>query len=157
MENLKSEKCTELSKLDKLMNRSTLYFIYDYDDYKEYKIEKIYKNLNSLGFKIYKNTTSKRKNIPNLSDKTKIALNETKNKGAVLVFLSQKILDKKWFWSEKEFALEKNTLIIPILLDDVDINEFPAFKNLKMIDINNEIPIEEQLALIINKNNKRNN
>ena len=33
MENLKSEKCTELSKLDKLMNRSTLYFIYDYDDY----------------------------------------------------------------------------------------------------------------------------
>ena len=83
MENLKSEKCTELSKLDKLMNRSTLYFIYDYDDYKEYKIEKIYKNLNSLGFKIYKNTTSKRKNIPNLSDKTKIALNETKNKGAV--------------------------------------------------------------------------
>ena len=53
MENLKSEKCTELSKLDKLMNRSTLYFIYDYDDYKENKIEKIYKNLNSLGFKIF--------------------------------------------------------------------------------------------------------
>lgn len=157
MENLKSEKCTELSKLDKLMNRSTLYFIYEYDDYKKYKIEKIYKNLNSLGFKIYKNTTAKRKNIPNLSDKTKIALNETKNKGAVLVFLSQKILDRKWFWSEKEFALEKNTLIIPILLDDVDINKFPAFKNLKRIDINNKIPIEEQLALIINKNNERNN
>ncbi|QKF66557.1 TIR domain-containing protein [Arcobacter venerupis] len=140
MENLKSEKCTELSKLDKLMKRSTLYFIYDYDDYKEYK-----------------NTTAKRKNIPNLSDKTKIALNETKNKGAVLVFLSQKILDQKWFWSEKESALEENTLIIPILLDDVDINEFPAFKNLKRININSEITIEEQITLIINENDAKDN
>lgn len=158
IDNLKFRKCSELAKLDNLMVKSTLYFIYNSEDYKQYKLERLYKNLNSLGFKIYKDIPAKTKFGNNPHRKIRQAINETKNKGAVLVFLSKKVLDKKWFWLEKELALKANSLIIPILLDDVNINEFPAFVNLEYIKLNDhsDITIESKITSVINNKEVKN-
>ena len=137
IDNLKYKKCTELSRLDDLMNRATLYFLFSSKDNKHKQIQTIYEKLNSLGFKILRDIPSTTKQGKNINSKIKDAIEETKNKGAVLVFLSKNVLDSKWFWQEKSIVLNENVFIIPIILDDVDITDFPAFVNKEYIDIKN--------------------
>lgn len=150
IDNLKHRKCTELSKLDKLMNRSTLYFLFSSKDNKHKQINKIYEELNSLGFKILLDIPSTTKQGKNVQSKIENALIETKDKGAVLVFLSKNVLESKWFWHEKSMVLNEDTLIIPILLDDVEINEFPAFVNMQYVDTLLNHNITDQVINIIN-------
>lgn len=135
IDNLKYQKCTELSKLDDLMNWATLYFLFHSKDNKRKQIEQIYEKLNSIGFRILRDIISATKNGNNKSDKIKNAIQETKNKGAVLIFLSKNVLDSKWFWYEKSIALGQEAFIIPIILDDVDISYFPAFQDIEYIDL----------------------
>lgn len=156
VDNLKYKKCTELSKLDDLMNRATLYFLFSSKDNKHKQIEAIYEKLNSIGFRILRDIPSTTKQGKNINNKIKDAITETKNKGAVLVFLSKNVLESKWFWHEKEIILNNETIIIPIILDDVELQSFPAFRNLDFININYEQNIENKIISIINsKNNNR--
>ena len=134
METFKYKKATALSVLDTLINNATLYFIYHSDN--RGIVIKIYDFLNSKGFKIlknYPNTTSNTNNKK--SENFASAIEEASEQGTILIFLSKKVLDYNWFWAEKEIALGTNNknFIIPIVLDDVDINEFSAFKNSKYI------------------------
>jgi len=120
VEKLKYQKCTELSKLDDLMNIATLYFLYSHKD--NTKVNKIYERLNSLGFRIFKDTASM-KIGDNIQSKIETALQETVSHGAVLIFLSKNAQKSKWFWKEKDMAIDSKAFIIPIILDDVSIDE----------------------------------
>jgi hypothetical protein len=131
IDKLKYERCTQLSKLDNLMKQATLFFLYSHKD--NYKVDKVYKHLESSGFRIFKDTVSI-KTGDHIQDKIYNALEETKERGAVLVFLSKNAKKSKWFWKEKEMVLNHNAFIIPILLDNISINDFPAFENLQYID-----------------------
>ena len=128
MSNLKYKRATALSVLDDLINLASLYLIYHSDD--SNKVDKIDKVLNSKGYRVFKNNpkeTSQRK------DKAKYfnsAIEETPKEGTILIFLSSKVLNSRWFWNEKDIALNRNSeYIIPILLDNVSIDRFPAFVN----------------------------
>lgn len=130
METFKYRKATALSVLDTLINNATLYFIY-HSENKEI-VTKIYDFLNSKGFKILKNYSNTTSNTNNKkSENFASAIEEASEQGTILIFLSKKVLDSKWFWDEKEIALNTNNrnFIIPIVLDDAKIDEFPAFKN----------------------------
>lgn len=150
IENIKYKKCTELSKLDDLMNKATLYFLYSSKDNKHKQIETIYQKLNSIGFRILRDISSTTKQGRNINIKIQEAITETKNKGAVLVFLSKNVLDSNWFWHEKEMILNNETVVIPIILDDVELHNFPAFKDLDMININNVTNIENEIISKLN-------
>jgi hypothetical protein len=155
VDNLKYKKCTELSKLDDLMNRATLYFLFSSKDNKHKQIEIIYQKLNSIGFRILRDIPSTTKLGKNIHSKIKDAIEETKSKGAVLVFLSKNVLESNWFWTEKEIILNDETIVIPIILDDVELQNFPAFSNLDVININDEQNIENRIISIITT--RRNN
>ncbi len=149
METFKYKKATALSVLDTLINNATLYFIY-HSDNKEIVI-KIYDFLNIKGFKILKNYSNTTSNTNNKkSENFASAIEEASEQGTILIFLSKKVLDSKWFWTEKEIALDTNNknFIIPIVLDDVEINEFPAFKNSTYIVTLNSNSYDEENDLI---------
>lgn len=150
IENLKYKKCTELSKLDQLVTLSTLYFLYSHEDKR--KVEKIYSALNKFGFRIFKDTVSIKLG-KNISSKLNSALEETVKKGVVLVFLSKSALESKWFWKKKSIALRSNALIIPIKLDDVSIEYFPAFRDLSYINMKNGV-LQSNLHELINRINQ---
>ena len=78
------------------------------------------------------------------------AIEEASEQGTILIFLSKKVLDSKWFWTEKEIALDTNNknFIIPIVLDDVEIDEFSAFKNSEYIVTLNSYSYEQEDNLI---------
>ncbi|MDX4069885.1 toll/interleukin-1 receptor domain-containing protein [Aliarcobacter skirrowii] len=152
MEIFKYRKATALSVLDTLINNATLYFIY-HSENKEI-VTKIYNFLNSKGFQILKNnpnTTSM--TFKNKTNNFISAIEEAYKKGTILIFLSKKVLDSNWFWYEKERALSnKNKIfIIPIILDDVRIDEFPAFINSRYtLTLNYNFNEEDYLSKIEN-------
>lgn len=148
---LKYNKATALSVLDELINLSTLYFIYHSDD--SYKVDKIYKELNSRGFKILKNNP---KETSLKKDKKKFfesAIDESANQGTVLIFLSENDRKSKWFWEQKELLLNSTNknFIIPVVLDNVSINSFPAFKSSKYLVNNLIVDEKDNLDVMINK------
>jgi len=151
IENLKYKKCSELSKLDQLMNRATLFFSYSHNDNKKVKI--IYEKLSSLGFRIFYDTVSAKQGSK-IQEKLSSALDEAIKNGVVLIFLSRNAKKSKWFWHEKSMALNNNAYIIPILIDDVNIEDFPAFLNLQVIDMKNSITDESIEKLVRAINNK---
>lgn len=155
MDNLKYRKCTQLSILDDLMNRATLYFSYSSKD--RTNVEIVYEKLNSIGFRIFKDISDMKKgrNDQIIQSKLHEALKETIGQGAVVIFLSENAKLSPWFWKEKGIALEQEAFIIPIRLDNVSIDEFPAFKNLQYIDMINGVS-DDQIGLLINIINNRN-
>lgn len=132
MEMLMKNKCVELSKLDDLISQSTLYFMYSHEDNK--KVSEVYDALNSYGFKIFKDNISLQPG-DDIQSEIEIAIEETVNSGAVLVFLSENAKKSKWFWKEKSLALKASADIIPIMIDDVHISEFPALMNLQSLNM----------------------
>lgn len=152
METFKYRKATALSVLDTLINNATLYFIY-HSENKEI-VTKIYDFLNSKGFKILKNYSNTTSNTNNKkSENFASAIEEASEQGTILIFLSEKVLHSRWFWTEKEIALETSNkkFIIPIILDDVKIDEFPAFKNSKYtLTLNSNFNEEYYLSKIEN-------
>lgn len=155
IDKLRYQKCTQLSKLDDLMNRATLYFSYSYKDLT--KVERVYQKLNSIGFRIFKDIPSTKiaRNDQSIRAKLYESLNETIGRGAVLAFLSENVKASRWFWEEKRIALEQGAVIIPILLDNVSMNEFPAFRNLQYIDMRDGIS-DNQIDYLIHLLNERN-
>lgn len=156
VENLRYKKCSELSKLDKLMNNATLFFSYSHKDNEKVKI--IYEKLSSLGFRIFYDTVSTKLGS-NIQEKLLSALDEAIKNGVVLIFLSNNAKQSKWFWHEKSMALRNNAYIIPILIDNVDIKDFPAFLNLQnqIIDMKDSITNEsiERLVKAINSKGRQ--
>lgn len=122
---------SELAKLDDIVVKGTLYLTYSYKDRK--RVRKIYNQLNSIGYKVYDGATSLGQELFS-DDKMHDALKETVNKGAVIMFLSNNAKKSKWFWKEKSRALHSRAFIIPIIIDDVEISDFPAFRNKQYID-----------------------
>jgi 23S rRNA maturation mini-RNase III len=149
METFKYKKATALSVLDTLINNATLYFIY-HSENREI-VTKIYDFLNNKGFKILKNNSNTTSNTNNKKSENFVsAIEEASEQGTILIFLSKKVLDSKWFWTEKEIALDTNNknFIIPIVLDDVEIDEFSAFKNSEYIVTLNSYSYEQEDNLI---------
>lgn len=149
MDKLKYQKCTQLSKLDDLMNNATLYFLYSHKD--KYKVNKIYKKLESFGYRIFLDSANIKLG-DNISEKIHTALDETINKGVVLIFLSKNAIESNWFWHEKDIAINSDAFIIPVVLDDVNIDNFPAFRSRQCLNIQ-EIDFFDQLVEKINRYN----
>jgi hypothetical protein len=145
VEKLKYQKCSELSKLDNLMNRATLFFSYSRKD--NNKVSIIYEKLSSLGFRIFYDTVSIKLG-GDIQNKMRTAFNEAIERGVVLIFLSKNAKKSKWFWHEKSMAINNNAFIIPIRIDDVNINDFPAFSNLQIIDMRDSIT-DESIARLV--------
>lgn len=150
MDKLKYERCTQLSKLDSLIKQATLFFLYSHKDNE--KVDEVYDYLESVGFKTFKDTRDIK--IGNkYQEKINDAITSTINRGTVLIFLSRNAIESKWFWKEKDMALNQKAFIIPILLDDTPISDFPAFEHIESIDISNGFKEEKQKELLktINK------
>ncbi len=140
IENMKANRASELNKLDELISDGTLYLMYANDDNK--KVSLIYKRLNSIGYRVLDSKTELSSGTSQgyqLEQEVSMAIAETVSKGAVIVFLSNNAIRSKWFWNEKSIALDIGAKIIPILLDDVSIDEFPAFRSLPYIDLSDEV------------------
>ena len=151
IDKLKYERCTQLSKLDNLMKQATLFFLYSHKD--NDKVNKVYSYLESSGFRIFKDTVFI-KSGDHIQNKIYDALQETKERGAVLIFLSKNAKESKWFWKEKEMALNNNVFIIPILLDDTDLIHFSDFRDKQCIDARDGFNIEHVNRLIKTIKNK---
>ena len=149
IDKLRYQKCTQLSILDDLMNRATLYFSYSSKD--RTKVEIVYEKLNSIGFRIFKDISDMKKgrNDQIIQSKLHEALQETSGQGVVVIFLSENAKSSPWFWKEKGVALEQEAFIIPIRIDNVNIDEFPAFRNLQYIDIRDGVS-DNQINRLIN-------
>ncbi len=151
MENIKYNqyrKYKELSKLKGFFSKNSLFFSYVKADEKQ--VDEIFFFLNLRGFRIF-NDTPILENGDEISYRIMSALEDTIGKGAVLMFLSQNVIVSNQFWSEKDMALNSNAFIIPILLDDIDIHNFPAFRSLTQdmyINIKNGFNDEEKNKLI---------
>lgn len=154
IDKLRYQKCTQLSILDDLMYRATLYFSYSSKD--RTKVEIVYEKLNSIGFRIFKDISDMKKGSNNQIIQSKLheALLETSGQGVVVIFLSENAKLSPWFWKEKAVALELDVFIIPIRLDDVNIDEFPAFRNLQYIDMRDGVS-DNQINQLINIINER--
>jgi len=155
IDELKYRKCTQLSILDDLMKTATLYFSYSSKD--RTKVEIVYEKLNSIGFRIFKDISDMKKgrNDQIIQSKLHEALQETIGQGAVVIFLSENAKSSPWFWKEKGMALEQEAFIIPIRLDNVNIDEFPAFRHLQYIDMRDGVS-DNQINRLINIINERN-
>jgi hypothetical protein len=129
IDTLKYKRATALSILDDLINFATLYFIYHSND--NSRVEKIYKELNLKGFKILKNNPKETSLKDEKMKSFNSAIESVSEQGTVFIFLSKHVLKSEWFWSEKDMILntKNKNFIIPILLDDVKIEKFPAFVN----------------------------
>lgn len=154
IDKLKYQKCTQLSKLDDLMYKATLYFSYSHKD--NTKVERVYQKLNSIGFRIFKDISGSTimKNDQNIQSKLYGLLQETIGKGAVVIFLSENAKWSRLFWEEKRIALEQEAFIIPVRLDNVSMDEFPAFRNLQYIDMRDGIS-DNQINYLIHIINER--
>jgi hypothetical protein len=147
IEKLKYQKATQLSILDELMNKSTLFLSYLSED--KPRVNKISNKLASLGFKILKDTGhSKYGKSENISQQIYNALHEVKNQGVVLLFLSKHSKESHYFWNEKEVIINSGNYIIPILIDRININDFPAFRNYKYIDFTHT-DFEKSFSLLL--------
>ncbi len=158
IDNLKYRKCTELSKLDNLMNSATIYSIYSRED--RSKVDRILDKLNLIGFRIFEDTVNMKLGGDNVSSKLNSSINAVVDKGVILIFLSKKAMDSKWFWEEKQIVLNERAFVVPIILDDVNLDNFPAFRRVQNINlINREINDEAitEIANIINQREFLNN
>lgn len=143
LDKLEYQKCIELSKIDILVRYSTLYFIFSMSDID--KIKKLKKKLE--GFKILNNFKSENI-LANEPIKTSLEnmIKEIKQKGFILLFISENSKKSSWFWTEKQIALDKNARIINIILDkNISIDEFPVLKNFKTIQYQNSNQLYDEL------------
>jgi hypothetical protein len=122
IEKLLYEKCTQLSKLDRLMKRATLFFSYSYKD-KEFVI-KIYEYLKSEGFKIWIDSQDIRLG-DNWIEEINKGFNKAINNGHILYFVSRNSIASEWNKAELNLALASGASILPIIIDDVDISNGP--------------------------------
>lgn len=124
IDNMKVRKCTELSKLDDLMNTSTLFFSYSHHDKKI--VDKVYAFLANEGFKIfYENKQIKAGD--NFINKISDSLEEASKSGYLLLFISQNALKSRWLKYELDTFLDSSENIIPILVDRHSIDDLPFF------------------------------
>ncbi len=140
-------KYKELSKLKNLIKSSSLFFSYAEKDKKQ--VDEIFSYLNENGFRVFSDNHDIEQE--NDIEKTKGAIEETIGKGAVLIFLSENVLNSHLFWGQKEIALDSNAFIIPILLDNVSLGNFSAFADFedsKYIDVKAGFNDEEKNKLI---------
>ncbi|MBY0541218.1 MAG: toll/interleukin-1 receptor domain-containing protein [Campylobacterales bacterium] len=157
IDKLKYKKCTELSKLDNLMNRATIYSIYSRED--KSKVNRILDDLNSIGFRIFEDTASMKLGN-DTSQKLNSSINAIAEQGVVLIFLSKNALNSEWFWKEKEIALDERVFILPIILDDVNLGNFSAFTNIQCLNLNNrriDSKVISEIAVAIDRKKTSNN
>jgi hypothetical protein len=126
IDNLKIRKCTELSKLDDLMNTSTLFFSYAYQDKKI--VDKVYKFLENEGFKIFYENKNIKTGV-NWQEKINEAVDEALSTGYFLLFISTNALKSRWIKYDLDTFMNKNANIIPIIVDNIDEQELPKFIN----------------------------
>jgi len=131
IDRLKYEKCTQLSKLDNLIKRATLFFSYSSKD-KEFVI-KFYDYLKSEGFKIWMDYQDL-KIGDNLFETINKALIEAIENGYVLLFISKNYLESQWCKAELETAInlqmKKEASILPIIIDEnLDISDLNIIRN----------------------------
>jgi len=136
MDRLEYEKCTQLSKLDNLMKRATLFFSYSYKD-KEY-VMKFYEYLSSKGFRVWLDE-KEIKLGDSIITKINEGLEEASKNGAILLFLSKNYLKSAWGIRELQMSLillkQNNALVLPIITDDVDISNFPLVAHFQYFKI----------------------
>ncbi|PUB89323.1 MAG: hypothetical protein B6D72_10455 [gamma proteobacterium symbiont of Ctena orbiculata] len=122
---------SELKKLDYLTKKATIYLSYTHKD--KDKVDKISAHLNSLGYKVYDGSTAL-EGGDDIEEVMEQALSEAARNGVVLMFLSENAKRSKWFWDEKSRALHSGASIIPVVIDDVGIRDFPALRDKQFID-----------------------
>ena len=144
MEKLKYEKCTQLSKLDKLMKRSTLFFSYSHQD-KEF-ILKFRDFFISEGFSVW--IDAKIKWGENIVDEINDALKESSKNGYILYFISKNSILSEWTKYEFQSALALGASILPIIIDDVDVSNISWLNNLKYLHIDLENFEEKKRELL---------
>ena len=128
LDTMEETPCIELSKLDELKKLSTLFFLYSS---KDDIVKNIQKELNARGYKIHVNASSYKKvdrGGKNNKENFEKALESVGSRGKILIFLSKAVKDSTWFYKQKDISIKANLDIIPIVLDDVDLEEFPYFK-----------------------------
>lgn len=155
---LKYEKCTQLSKLDSLMKKSTIFFSYSQKD-KDF-VMKFYEYLKLEGFKVWITN----QNIQwgdSIAKKINEALIESSKNGHILLFISKNYLESSWCYEEMQIALNlsinKKASILPIIIDeDLDLSKFLILNTIKFVNI----PIEKfeikkkELLKALNKINR---
>lgn len=152
MENIKYNqyrKYKELKKLNSLIVKSSLFFSYVVEDKEQ--VAEIYTYLNHNGFQIFEDTQDIRQG-DNVRSQIKSAIEETVGKGAILMFLSQNVLNSSHFWNEKGMALDSDAFVIPILLDGVGLYRFSAFTNFddsRYINVKDGFNDDEKKKLIV--------
>jgi len=132
IDKLKYEKCTQLSKLDRLIFRSKLFFSYSFAD-KEI-VDRVYRFLSSKGFEIWFDSDSL--NISdNFSTVIENVIKDVGKKGIILVFLSKNSINSKWMWEEVNLAIELNAFILPIIIDEIDVSQIKILQNRAFLDL----------------------
>ncbi len=133
IDKLKYEKCTQLSKLDKLMQRATLFFSYSYED--KHIVDKIEKYLSQNGFQIW-NAYKDLSPTDNLQKSLKNAIEKVSKEGVIVVFLSKNSFASKWIKTEIDMAYSLNAKILPIIIDDINIFEYPILSKIQALKLN---------------------
>jgi hypothetical protein len=127
MEKLQYEKCTQLSKLDRLMKRATLFFSYSHKD-KEF-VMKIYEYLKSEGFKIWIDSNDIKMG-DNCIEEINKGFSEAINYGYILYFVSRNSMTSVWSSTELGTILTSDALILSIVIDNVDISNSPLINRM---------------------------
>jgi hypothetical protein len=143
---------SELSKLNDLISKGTLYLTYAHAD--EDRVLPVREKLISLGYKIFDGVSALGQDDFN-DVKMYDAFSETVDKGIIIIFLSKNAKRSRWFWDEKSAALHTGASIIPVVLDDVNIDDFPAFRHTQYVEAINRMPgsIIQQIETAIAKSN----
>lgn len=133
MEKLKYEKCTQLSKLDKLMRRTRLFLSYNYADSEI--VSRVTNFLASNGFDIWDYQSSISIG-DNWETKIKSAITDISKQGVSLVFISKNSINSRWVEFEINMLLEQHAWIVPILLDDIPIYQINhTLRNIQNLNI----------------------
>lgn len=143
---------SELSKLNDLLSKGTLYLTYAHAD--EDRILPVREKLISLGYRIFNGVSSLGQDEFNDS-RMYDAFSETLDKGVIIIFLSKNAKRSRWFWDEKSRALLTGAFIIPVVLDDVNIDDFPAFRHTQYVAAINKLPgsVTQQIETAIARSN----
>lgn len=144
LDNFKNKKDDELEKLDIFIKKATLFFSYSNID--ESKVNPIKEYLHDEDFQILDASTIDIGQPIEATIREQIRI--ASEKGAVLLFLNKNSFNSQNFWDEKGFALNNNALIIPILLDKISIEQFPALVDLDTIDASDGFRKKEKEKLI---------
>ena len=154
---MKINQSPALKKLDRLINNSTLYSIFTFED--KNIVDLILNQLGDRGFMLYKNDMTMVDTSGKIINNIKNAIQVIAKKGVVLAFISKNSKNSKWFWTEKDIALDNESYVVPIILDDISINEFPAFNNLECVRLkdykNKQNDFVNKIISLINQRNNR--